>query len=180
MWKEKDDNLYFSSSSDRGQTFSGKVNLSKDYVEGWRSISIPSLWAQNGNVYVLWQAAGENGYLLLKSADGGRSFKRVTLPSPGEFNSDQSGIRQMIITEDGKAYILWGDFSEMERRISFATGYEGKPSTGNQTDLVKKKSIRQKLVHHPTCCLWHRTTTSMHYGLRTLMQQNRPTNSAYS
>lgn len=140
LWEEKDGNVYFSSSGDRGQTFSGKSDLSKNYVEGWRAISIPSLWVQNENVYVLWQAAGENGYLLLKSTDNGKSFARVTQPMPKEFDSEQSVNRQMIIDKDGRAYLLWSVFSETERRVSFATGYEGRLGTGNQTDLVENSS----------------------------------------
>lgn len=112
LWEEKDWNVYFSSSSDRGQTFSGKSNLSKDYVGGRQPNSIPSLWMQDGNVYVLWQLTGENGYLLLKSTDSGKSFERITQPMPNEFNSEQSGNRQMIINEDGKAYLLWSVSSE--------------------------------------------------------------------
>ncbi len=141
LWKEKDNNLYFSSGNDRGQTFSSKVNLSKDYAEGMGAISIPSLWTRDGDVYVLLQAPGENGYLLLKSTDGGRNFERVTQPMPGEFKSEQSSNRQMIITEDGKAYLLWSIFSETERRVSFAAGYEDRSSVENQTDLVEKEYV---------------------------------------
>lgn len=139
LWEEKDHNIYFSSSSDRGQTLSGKSNLSKDYVEGARLNSLPSLRVQDGKVYVLWQVTGENGYVLLKSEDGGKNFERTMQPMSGEFKSEQSGNRQMIITKGDKAYLLWSISSETERRVSFATGYEGKPSTENQTDLVKKE-----------------------------------------
>jgi hypothetical protein len=112
VWTDHRDDeidIYFTNSSDGGNTFSTNIKVNNDIEDGAQiepSIAVDGA----GNIYVVWKEYrnGENDIYFAKSTDGGNSFsasKRVNDDGIGK-TQDQPSI---AVDSAGNIYIAWRD-----------------------------------------------------------------------
>ncbi len=103
--------IYFARSTDRGETFSERLNLSKD-PEGFNGIQ--GMVTTGDNVYVVWNGRGQ--IFLCRSTDGGENFSEPQNISNSRFGAanahiaiiEKGKLLDLGITED-VIYLVWQD-----------------------------------------------------------------------
>lgn len=107
-WRDLDDNgksgnILFKASSDRGDSFEERKEISSNAVYS----SSPKVVANNKNVYHVTlngdsKNANDEGIFLVKSSDGGRTFENATKLN----NNYEFGEAEVVINSDA-VYIAW-------------------------------------------------------------------------
>lgn len=102
-------NIFFTSSEDRGKSFSNIVNLQNDLTHHM----VPEIAGKNRTVYVTWQNGGTlDNQSFMISDDNGRTFKKNVT-----FRTEPTSIMnpKMVVT-DGEVVLAW----DVEPRIYLA------------------------------------------------------------
>jgi hypothetical protein len=131
-------NIFFSKSTDGGNTFDNPINLSES-IKG--QSAYPALVQKDKNIYVVWQSSlsGTASVFLTKSTDGGTSFEKPTLLSDV---SKLSAFPQIAIS-DNHVYSTWVEKSD-----------------DNSTNIVFTKSDNKGLSFGAPLYVTHNTANS--------------------
>jgi len=129
----KNPDIFFSSSSDGGKTFTAPINISNNSGSSGRAQlafgeqvlddNFDLAIDDAGTIYVAWSddTSGDWELLFSKSTDGGKTFsKPVNLPK-----GDTSPRLPDIAIYKGTIYVAWADLSKESGDISFSKSTDG-------------------------------------------------------
>ena len=112
--------IFFTKSSDRGNTFSTTINISKEipYSDG------PYITSDSSNILVTWASHKEGkdpDIFFSKSTDGGNSFTDPKNIS----NTSGYSIISPIVTDGKNIFVAWGDSKSNSRSILLTNSTDG-------------------------------------------------------
>jgi hypothetical protein len=138
-----DDDLYFASSRDKGNSFESPINLSGGIGA---FTTEPEVVISQDRIYAVWRDTIpeiKNGFLtyygnaevvLTKSADGGKTFDK-----PVNLSNNPTGSYQPTISVHGdNVFVAWleSEFPSSEATISFKISADGGNSFTEANDLI--------------------------------------------
>ncbi|HJU14638.1 MAG TPA: PEFG-CTERM sorting domain-containing protein [Candidatus Nitrosotalea sp.] len=136
---EKNYDVYFTKSTDGGQTFGQPLDISNSPgASGWPQV------AATGNVYVSWvdNSPGPYDVYITKSTDGGASFGQ-----PVDVSNSVGGTwyNQMVATPN-TVYLSWLGVGQNNSQITFSKSTTFVPEFGGVASIVLVLSIISVVV----------------------------------
>ncbi len=131
---DKNYDVFFSKSTDGGQTFSQPMNVSNNPgASGWPQIAV------DGNVYISWvdNTPGHFDVYIAKSTDNGNSFE-----SPVDVNSDTYGSwYNTMSVSSNTVYLAWQEIGNGSNDIMFSKSTTYVPEFGPLASLALLVSV---------------------------------------
>jgi hypothetical protein len=140
--------IWFSKSTDGGETFSKAVLVNKPVAGGLVQESMPAT-DPSGNIYVIFlQFQGgfgstlpHSGIWVAKSTDGGKTFtqKKIAdirqIPDPLYPGGFRTGTVPGIDADANGLYAVWGELVDGKARVSFTRSTDGGATWSTPVDL---------------------------------------------
>jgi len=128
--------IFFSRSTDGGNSFSTPLNLSNDAPD---SLSPQLAVDASGSINVVWESDDiKFGVLFSHSTDGGATF---STPVDLATNTGGSFGAQLVVAVDGSINVVWEDDSNSQSNISFSR------STDQGATFSAPKNLSSNLVN---------------------------------
>ena len=137
------DEIFFSKSTDGGETFSTPENISN--IPGISAF--PAIAVNGNNVYVVWSddTDGFDEIFFSKSTDGGETFSTPEIISNNDIgNNDSFSYQPSISVYGNNVYVVWHDDPQGERNIFIVKSTDGGQTFSTPENLSEKFDFSTK------------------------------------